>query len=425
VAVTVDGVDTDEPVPPSPAESAGPPVVDDQPPALREYVARMRRQRRYYIAALAIFIIAIVVLVQVVLRTGEIAHATLHSATSPAPQPTSSTTSSSLTQAWHSTDATAGGVPYDKGTVVTYDQHTVSGRDYRTGAATWTYTRTDVSICHVYQEVGITIAIFTDRDGFCDEVDTFNTTSGTRNWYRTLDSNGNTITTTNKPVFSISQYTLMITTPLYIQAVDVSSGEDRWTFIDPSGCTNSSAVQGSGAILIAEHCGDGDHLLFRDPYAGDDNDNKAKVVWRISTNVIPVSADVLTSAIDPKTNHLVAYSATDGKVIGTQSLNPAPASSSGSITAASVNAGELVTIGSDSYLLSASSGGQLWTVPMAGLTTQSANPLAVTAAGIVELDVETGAVIATYPISAPPAGATTVRLGTGFVIAGSSTTVYR
>jgi hypothetical protein len=425
VAVTVDGVDTDEPLPPTAAQSPAAPPTDDQPPALREYVARMRRQRRFYIAALAVFIIAIVVLVQVVLRTGEIAHATLHSATTPAPQPASSTTSSSLTPAWHSADATASGVPFSKGTVVTYDQHTVTGRNYATGAATWTYTRTDVSICHVYQEVGITIAIFTDRDGFCDEVDTFNTTSGTRNWYRTLDSNGNTITTTNKPVFSISQYTLMITTPLYIQAVDVSSGEDRWTFIDPGGCTNTSAVQGSGAILIAEHCGDGDHLLFRDPYAGDDNDNKAKVVWRVSANVIPVSADGLTSALDPKTNQLVVYSPTDGKVTHTETLEPAPASSSQPITAASVNSGELVTIGANSYLLDATAGSQLWTAPVAGLTTQSADPLAVTAAGVVELDGESGAVTTTYPIPAAPAGASANRLGTGFVIAGPSTAVYR
>ena len=47
----------------------------------------MRRKRRIYVAALASDQVAIVVLVQVVLRTGEIGNATLHQATSALPAP--------------------------------------------------------------------------------------------------------------------------------------------------------------------------------------------------------------------------------------------------------------------------------------------------------------------------------------------------
>ena len=382
VSVTVDGVDTDEPVSSSPSGPPGRSTSADQPLALREYVARMRRQRRYYIAALAVLVIAVVVLVQVVLRTGEIAHATLHSATAPAPQPTSTAT----------VDHADPGVAQhrrDRGRRAVRQGHRRDLRPAHGDRPQLRHGCRDLDL-HPHRCVDlprVPRGRHHDRDLHRSRRvlrrgrhvqhrlraratgTARSTPTATRSRRRTGRSSASRSTR------------LMITTPLYIQAVDISSGEDRWTFIDPSGCTNTSAIQGSGAILIGEHCGDGDHLLFRDPYAGDDNDNKAKVVWRVSADVIPVSADELTSAIDPQDRP--AGGLQPERRQGHRHPDARPGAAVERARHRSRprrHVGELVTIGATSYLLSASTGSQLWTAPMAGLTTQSANPLAVTTA---------------------------------------------
>jgi hypothetical protein len=401
------------------------PAIDAPQAALADYRDRMRRHRWIYIGALAFVVVVIVVVVQVVLRTGEIGNATLHPAASALPSPKSTVTSPSLTQAWHSTDATATGLPYDAGTVVTYDRHTVTGRNYATGAVVWTYTRSDVSTCNVFQEFGIAIAIYTDPDGYCDEADAFNTSTGAREWYRTLDSNGNTVE--GKVVMTASQYTIMITAPKYIQAFDPVSAIDRWTFIDPPGCTNTSAVQGSVGVLISEHCGNGNHLILRDPYAGDDDSDKAKAKWNVLSNAIPVSADGAVTALDPLTGQLMVYSADNGKVTQTQALSPLPVTTPPPTIASTVdNDRELLTIGGVTYAVNPNTASQLWSVTDADQpTAQQDNPLVITAQGITELNGSTGAVSTTWAISTPPSGSVVYRLGTGFIVSGTSTTVYR
>ena len=409
----------------APAQPVDAAPVDPSAVALAGYRARMRPKTRVYIAVLALITVAIIVLVQVVLRTGEIGNATLHPAKTALPGPTGTTTSATLTEAWHSTDATATGIPYDTGTVVTYDRHTVTGRNYATGAAVWTYTRSDVSTCNVFQEFGIAVAIYTDRDGYCDEADAFDTSTGARKWERTLDSNGNTV---NGPVvMTATQYTLMIVDPNYIQAVDPVSAIDRWTFIDPPGCTNTSAVQGSVGVLISQHCGNGNHLILRDAYASDDNDNKAKADWNVLSDAIPVSADGLITALDPSTGQLMVYSSTDGTAQDSQILTPLPVTTQApAITNAVTSVGEVVTINSTSYALATATGAQLWTLAGASrLTTQDTDPLVINGQGITEIDPSTGRSIASFAISPPPTGSVAYKLGTGFVVAGSSTTVYR
>jgi PQQ-like domain len=415
-------IDVDEP-----ATRPIDPPPDPSGAALAGYLSRMRRQRRIYLVVLAVLVVITVTVVEVVLRTGEIANATLHQAKSAAPAPPNVGPSSTLTQAWHSDDATALGVPFDAGTVVTYDKHTVSGRNYATGVATWTYTRSDLPICTVYQEAGITMAIYQDHDGFCDEIDAFDTSTGARDFYRTLDSNGNTITTTNPATFSASPYSLIIATPKYIQAVNPNGAIDRWTFIEPAGCTGRAAVLGSSGVLISQHCSDGNHLLLRDPTAGDDDNDKAKSIWRIASSAIPVSADQLVSALDPATGKLTVYNTETGKITQTQALDPAPVLSPiPAITATAGNSGEVVHLGATTYTLQIATGTQLWSVGDLGQpTVQDPDPLVIGPQGVTKLDGATGAISTTYSIATPPAGATAVRLGTDFVIAGSSTTVYR
>jgi hypothetical protein len=403
-------LDQEEPV-------AAPPV------ALADYVARMRRQRRIYVIVLAVIVVLVVAGVELVLRNGESAHATLRMAKTAVAAPPSAAITASPTVAWHQDEATAIGVPVWEGTVVTYSAHTVTGRNYATGAAVWTYTRTDVSICQVVQEQGMTIAFY-DLNGNCDEVSAFSTGTGKRQWFRTLDSNGNP--TDGHPTYSVSQYTILMATPHLVQAIDPSGGIDRWVFVQPAGCTTTSAVLGGNGVLIGQHCADGDHLVLREAYTADSDDGKTKTTkWRLdNTSVVPVSADDLVSAFDATSGDLIRYDAADGKVLSTQALDPA-VRPSGPVHAVNGASSELIWVGGNAYSVVSTTGAQSWSTPLLGLPTiTEPNLIGLTAQAVVEIDQSSGKSLHTYPISSSTGAVGVFRIGTGFVLAGSSTTVY-
>ncbi len=141
-----------------------------------------------------------------------------------------------------------------------------------------------------------------------------------------------------------------------------------------------------------------------------------------------VSADGLVTALNPVTNQLQVYSAADGSIEQTQDLTPLPVLTGGaaSISNQVDDSGELVTIAGVAYALEAKTGAQLWSLSGASRpTTQYANPYVITDRGISQLDSATGTATSTSAIAAPPAGSIAYKLGSGFVVSGSSTTVYR
>ena len=98
--------------------------------------------------------------VAVAYRHGEISHASLHTVASAPPSVAAGHAAVQRDPAWRSTDRAAIGTPYCGGTVVTFDRHTVRGRDARTGAPNWSYTRTDRTVCTAMQDDGMTIAVY-------------------------------------------------------------------------------------------------------------------------------------------------------------------------------------------------------------------------------------------------------------------------
>ena len=418
----------------------------DDPPvaALARHAASVRRQRRWYAAVIALVVAAAVVVALLVFRSGEITHTHLRTASKPAP---SVPLASPVTQPqirWQSADATAVGAPFLGGTVVTYSQHTVTGRDALTGDARWTFTRTDRDVCEVAQQQGRAIAIY--RHGRnCDQVTTLDTQTGERVWERTLDENGLPIN--GRPLMIPGDNSIFVMTQSALYAIQVSTsdcdpdtgsscGSDSWTYTPPSGCGMTSAVPGSSGVLISEHCADGDHLVLRHPSAGTDSKDPKPIKWRLDGNGgIPVAADSFVGAIDPATRGLVIYETAKGKVTTQQTLTPAP-TGAGPARRLSTGQGELVWIGGTAYALD-SSGAQLWSAPAENLPTVTAdgtspNPaldgaeiLAPTATGVEALDGTTGAVTAQYAVAAPAAGSRVFAMGSGFLVAGSFTRAYR
>ena len=403
-------------------------------PALGAYKRRMRRLGFRYAGVLALVVVAVVAWVAVVMSHSEIAHATLHSASKPAPAIQPAPASSTQHLAWSNGDQLAIGTPFWDGTVVTFSAHTVTGRNAASGVPTWTYTRSDMTICEVAETQGQTMAIF-NREGNCDEIDAFDTNKGTRSWSRTLDSDGQT--TNGIPTFAISQYTLLLTTPSQVQAIVPSGGSeglDRWNTSAPKGCVDVQSVLGSNGVLIKQKCGDGDYLQMRDAYASDkinSQPNPKLQLWRIKVDadVVPVSSDTVTSAYDPSSGALLVYGDT-GQLAKQLTLDVRPA---GTLTpvASPQDSDEVIWLGGQTYQLDTRTSALDWTLPLTGPPTIDPSQLvAASAAGIVAIDGQRGAITTTYALSPAASGSAVYPVGSGFLVGRSSagghgTAVYR
>jgi outer membrane protein assembly factor BamB len=416
--------------------------------ALARYRTVLRRQRALYFGAVAAIVAAVSVVVALVWSHGEIAHTSLRTAPAAPPSLALAQPSASLTRAWHSADRTAIGTPYWGGTVVTHSTDSVRGRNSRTGAITWSYTRTDRTVCDSIQVQGVTLAIF-QVHGNCDQVTALDTDTGRRLWTRTLDENGHPVN--GRPAYSINDFTVMITTHSVIYAIDPSSGIDRWVFAQ-QGCRINGAVLGSRGALISQtcadpdcgnhkFCGSGPQLLLRDASAGqsdDDSDrNPDQIKWNLIGNTTrPVSADAVVSAINTTGTALHLFDADKGTSLGQLTIRALPAAL-GSRAAVETEDAELIWLDGSCYALAPGSTQPLWNTitispPTVTATDSSATPALDSArvtvpgsSGIEVIDARSGSIERTYSVPAPPQRSLVYPLGTGFLVAGRSTTVYR
>lgn len=417
---------------------------------IERYNHRMRRNRLIYFGVIAVVVAAVAVAAAVVWSRGEAAHTTLHTAASPAPSVAPQTPSATQQQAWRSEDRAAIGTPYWGGTVVTYSTDSVRGRNGSTGAITWTYTRTDRTVCQAIQDQGVTVAIF-ELHGNCDEVTALDSATGARKWTRTLDRDHQPLN--GHPTYSITPYTIMLTTPTVIYAFDPAGGLDRWVY-RPVGCRINSAVIGVQGALISQtcirprcdglkFCGAGPQLLLRDASAGRSDDDKDKanpdqIKWDlIGTSAVPATADQLISAVDTTAGQLQVLSLAKGVTVARQSLTGG--ASTAGMAASTTDRAELLWIAGTTYAIDFDGTNVLWTAATPTLPTVTARAsqpavapelntatLAVIGpAGITLLDPLTGLPTRTFPVAAPRAGSLAYPFGTGFVVAGPSTTGYR
>lgn len=432
----------DEQPPPPPAPVAG-------DPAIERYVAAMRRPRLIYGSAIAGVVVALLVAVVVLWSGSEVAHTTLHRVPAAPPPVTLGTPSDPLHQVWQSNDHTAIGMPYWIGTVITYDAHTVRGRNGTTGAVTWSYTRSDRTVCQAIQVQGTTVAIY-EHGGNCDEVTALDSGTGARKWTRTLDKDGAPLN--GHPTYAVGPYTIMLTTPSVIYAFDPGSGLDRWTF-SQRGCVIHGTALGSIGALISQtcttpkcsglkFCGAGPQLVMRDPTTAHSDDDKDKanpdqIKWiRLGLTAIPASVDQLVSAVDPATDQLIIFDAGKGTSSTQLPLHPGQTAP---IVALPTTQAELLWIDGTTYAVNLQSQSVTWSIPTAQaptLTAQGTQSLGdvpdigkaiivlTSTSGVQVLDGTNGQIAHTYAATVAP-GSNAYPYGTGYVIAGGPTAVFQ
>ncbi|WP_029135209.1 Rv3212 family protein [Nakamurella lactea] len=164
------------------------------------------RRRRDRIVAAVIAVVAVAV-AAVLYLTSDIRATEAVTADGSEPPTPMSTVPARLTAAWQqAADPEVGAAASPFGTVVTADQHTVTGRSAETGAVAWTYTRSnrdvcrigtgdvlggdvdaaDISAADIDSEDGVRgIMTMYARDGMCQEMATLNPITGALLFTRT------------------------------------------------------------------------------------------------------------------------------------------------------------------------------------------------------------------------------------------------
>lgn len=415
--------------------------------ARQRYAARMRPRRIAYTGVLVALAVAIAGLVKIAYFRGEISHTTLRTVPTAPRSVALQTPSTALTEVWANSDHTAIGQPYWGGTVVSYDRHSVRGRDARTGRTTWTYTRTDRTVCSAIQDQGVTIAVY-ELNGNCDQLTAVNTDTGNRKWNRTLDKDGAELN--GHPTYTVLASTVMFTTPGAVYALDPIGGGDRWVF-KQRGCSVRGAALGSSGALISQtcrgrdcaglkFCGNGVQLLLRAAMTGEDDNtstnkgNRDQIQWNLVGNdLLPATADQIVSALSPDGAQLSVLGVDKGTTITRLPV----AAHSTVVTSVPAADGQLVRIGTTTYAVRDSDDSIAWRAVTRGPVTVTDRSgtgvpnladaiLAVpTARGVGVVDPDTGALRTGYPVGAPPAGSQAYPYGTGFVVAGTRTAYYR
>jgi hypothetical protein len=275
-------------------------------PALAAYQRRTSRATRIYAAVLALLVLLAFIAVKLAYAHGELNKVSFSTAPAPSAVP-GALPGAALRRAWHTDDTAAGGTPYDSGVVVSFAGHTVNGRDAVTGAVRWHYTRSDQTLCSVLQQDATTIAIYR-RKGNCDEVTGFVTATGEPKWYRTLTDNGTTAAaSTSNVVLTVNAHT--------VHAFDNAGGLDRWNWSVPADCAVRHALTGSAGVLVAMECGGKHQLALHDLIAD-------TVKWTVDTSaaMLPIAADGFVGALDPTTGTVYRYTADKGGATKTAQL---------------------------------------------------------------------------------------------------------
>ncbi|MGI8665637.1 MAG: hypothetical protein ACR2N4_06365 [Jatrophihabitans sp.] len=390
-------------------------------PALQAYRARTARAMRIYAGVLVAVMVLAFVAVKLAYAHGELSKVSASTGAAPAQIPPQAT-AGTLSLAWHSSDRPAGGNPYAEGVVITYDQHTVNGRDALTGSVRWHYTRSDETICSVLQQDSSTIAIY-ERKGSCDEVTGFVTATGVTKWYRTLMDDGRTATaSTANVVLTVADHS--------VHDFDNAGGLDRWNWTAPDGCAVTRALAGSLGVLIGLDCGGQHRLVLRDLFKDSDK-------WTVTTPValLPIAASAFVGALDPASGAVHSYTADKGADSVTGQLPDVAAAAAQLPRAASTVTGldaagqsaEFVRVG---RLFSLSHQGVVrWSSPATSDPWLVGDTLvaATEASGQVVLHrMDTGAAQLTSTLTpAPAAGSRPYPIGAGLLMAGDGTACYR
>jgi outer membrane protein assembly factor BamB len=389
--------------------------------ALAQHQRWLRRARIRYATAISTTLILIAAGVTFAIKNGEISTVRSKPAASAAPGLSVARAAPVLRLAWQSNDESAAASALVGGTVLTFSDTTVTGRDGRTGTPQWTYRRLHRRVCALAQISGRALIVLRDN-GNCDELQALDAGTGRPVWDRSLDENAQPVN--GDVTVATGSGTLFVYTAQVIYAIAVTSatcqypsgpgcGSSDWVYSAAPGCRIGAMVTGVAGTLIGQHCASGDQLLLRDA--------AARIDWTIpGLGAAPVAADdSFIAAYDANTSTL-RFDAATGHVLSSQALpGNAPA------VAQLVGSTELVTVADHAYGISLN-GTVRWRRMLTQLTVDGSIALAETGSAIAMINAGTGVATDTSALPALPSVPTRITpIGSGYLLQGSHTAAYQ
>ena len=308
-----------------------------------------------------------------------------------------------LRRTWQTTDTLAAGAPLWEDVVVTFSERTVTGRDARTGAARWSYTRSDRRTCAVLEENGVVVAAFA-RDGNCDELTGLDAVSGQRRWVRTAFGDGAVAAS------AIPGQVLLVTAGA-TNLIEPTGGLDWWYQAQPAGCRIRSAVLGTTGVLVASACTGGkDTLSLRGV-------NSKQPDWSVPlggrTPLLAADGVVVLSA-DGRSVQLLGAKGRPTVTTRLPSAVRPPVQPGGTEIAGTTI--QVMSVGGGVLALRARTGERLWGQPLGRLPADATAGLLVAADGTLQVvSARAGRVTRQLPAPGLRAGDRVAQVGAGIV----------
>lgn len=228
-----------------------------------EHVIRPERRRRSDVIVAVVLALVLVGGAIVMWRLSPEARTTSDVATAPIPAPPQAgALPAGFAEAWRASSGATPAPVVAGPAVVTADGSTVTGRDARTGAAAWSYTR-DLRLCSVSagysgldDGVGRAIALYEGHTGWCSELTEMRPDTGARTGARNPDMRPGTRLVANSTLIAgmTPTYLEVIRTPL----VETLAYGDLPTPVQPAkarkGCTFGSTALTTGRVSLIERC---------------------------------------------------------------------------------------------------------------------------------------------------------------------------
>lgn len=301
-----------------------------------------RRRRGDRIAAVVLVVVLVAVALAIAL-TSDVAGTTSRVAAEPiAPPPPAAGAPAAFTEAWRAPSGATPAPLVSGPAVVTGDGGTVTGRDARTGAGRWSYTR-DLPLCTVGAGfpsspenppgTGDVLALYgdgpLDADGaWCSELTMLDAATGRRDSARNPDARPGTrlvaddtyVLATGTDHLEAWRYDLVRT----VEYGDVPAQEQAGRQPRP-GCTYGSAAQGGRRTAVVERCpGEAADRLTVLVTAGADGAEQPEVAFSQllpGTGAVVVAVDERRAAVAlPGPDRLLVLDSA-GAVVGTTQLD--------------------------------------------------------------------------------------------------------
>lgn len=245
-----------------------------------------RRRRIDFLVAAALAVLAVAA-AAIVWTTSDFRATTVVSAEATEKPSPLATAPQSLTEIWRAaTDPTLGAVVSPAGTVITADQHGLTGLDARTGVQRWSYHRETVPLCAIASgdsdgsNIRGVLAVYR-KNGWCSQVALLDSGTGERRYARTSPNQGDGSLTIGGPYAAWMGPTLieLWRDPLIrtIQYGDLPNPPQPGTVHD--GCTFTDIATADRQFATIEHCAEsGPHarlvVNYADPDSEKDGDSK-------------------------------------------------------------------------------------------------------------------------------------------------------